>query len=71
MTKKIRYDVCKLIGIGSMRFDDLKEAFDMAKAMAYYEKEEVILRKLTWDADRRITSTETVLVNAEGKFRYI
>ena len=68
---KIRYDVSKLVAIGSMRFEDLKDAFAMAKAMAQYEDEEIALRKLTWDDTNRVSRIDTVLVNATGQFHYI
>lgn len=68
---KARYDVSRLTGMGSTRFEDLREAFEMAKAMAQYEGEEIALRKLVWDDTNRVESTETVLVNAAGQFRNI
>lgn len=68
---KTRYDVSKLAAIGSARFEDLKDAFAMAKAMAQHEGEEIALRKLTWDDMNRVSRIDTVLVNAAGQFRYI
>ena len=68
---KIRYDVSKMATLGSMRFDNLKEAFALAKVMAKNEGEAIVLRKLVWDDTNRIIGIETVIVNAEGHFRYI
>lgn len=67
---KTRYDVSKMVAVGSMRFEDLKDAFAMAKAMARHEGEEIVLRKLVWDDTNRVSRIDTVLVNAEGHFRY-
>ena len=68
---KVRYDVARLIGGSSTRFEDLKAAFTLAKEMAKYYDEEVVLIKLVWDDTNRIIENETVLVSASGKFRYI
>lgn len=68
---KSRYDVSRLAATCSARFEDLREAFEMAKAMAQYEGEEIALRKLTWDDTNRVTGIETVLVSGAGQFRYI
>ena len=68
---KTRYDVSNLAATCSARFEDLREAFEMAKAMAQYEGEEIALRKLTWDDANRVSRIDTVLVNAAGRFRYI
>ena len=68
---KTKYDVSRLVDTGSMRFSDLKEAYDLAKAMAAQDGEEICLRKLTWDDTNRVSGIETVLVNAAGQYRCI
>ena len=68
---KTRYYVSRLADMGDMSCEDLREAFDLAKAMAVQTGEEICLRKLTWDETRRVTRIDTALVNGEGQFRYI
>ena len=50
-----------------IKFDNLKEAFEMAKAVAYYDTF-VTLNKRTWDENNLIVGYETVIVKADGTF---
>ena len=73
----VRYDVRafdqKAFTVGNMdsgmRFNDQREAFNLAKKIAA-QYGEATMSKLTWDDKGRIT-TETCVVHANGKFRYI
>ena len=67
---KVRYEVRELAGTYGMRFEDLKEAFNMAKACAVYCTEMALI-KMVWNTDNRIESTETCIVKADGSFTYI
>lgn len=50
-----------------IKFDNLKEAFEMAKTVAYYDAF-VTLNKRTWDENNLIVGYETVVVKADGTF---
>lgn len=50
-----------------LMFDNLKEAFEMAKEIAYYDTF-VTLNKRTWNESNLIVGYETVVVNADGTF---
>ena len=68
-TMKKRYDVARLATPGGISFRGQREAYNLAKAMARYYGEEIVLRELTWDGTVNI-STRTALVSESG-YRYI
>lgn len=66
---KVRYDVGKFAGLGSMRFLNQKEAFDLAKKIAAQDKfGESWMAQLTWD-DKGFITQRSVAVRADGTFR--
>ena len=60
---KIRYDVSDGFG-GGMRFEDQREAFDLAKKCAAQKGMCFFMERLVWDQDGRI-SVSTVAVNPD------
>ena len=66
---KVKYFVrnSKNIELG---FQDLKEAFDLAKAIASYDSF-VTLNKRTWNDNGGIIGYETCVVKADGSFSYL
>ena len=66
---KTRYDVEVWNGIGS-RHEDLKEAFDLAKATAK-EGKFTVLRKVVWDSENRIIEYKGCIIKADGSFEYL
>ena len=53
-----------------VRFDNLREAFEMAKAIACYDTF-VTLNKRTWNENNLIVGYETCAVKADGTFTYL
>lgn len=69
---KVRYDVSYEDGFcGSMRFENQREAFDLAVKMAEHSRfGSVFMTRLTWNQNGAI-SVNTVTVKADGSFRKI
>ena len=63
---KTRYDVdvWRNGNISSMRFEDLKEAFELAKECA--QQTTTWLTKLVFNAEGRLIGTSSVKMNADG-----
>lgn len=67
---KKRYDVGEWLGM-TMRFNDQREAFELAKKIAAQDKfGESIMIELVWN-EKGILSNHTVAVRADGTYRKI
>lgn len=70
--KKTAYFVAGAGGEVEIRFADLRQAFAHAKEVAKENKfHTAYMRKIVWDADRRIISHEGCKVDASGKWEYL
>ena len=70
--KKTAYFVAGAGGEVEIRFTDLRQAFAHAKEVAKENKfNTAYMRKIVWDADRRIISHEGCKVDASGKWEYL
>ena len=69
---KVKYDVCDFFGGLTLRYENLKEAFELAKKVAAGDEfGESILKKITWDDLGQIVEYKTYKVKANGTFEYL
>ncbi len=65
---RVRYEVSYGTAMGGYSSDNQKEVYELAKKMAKTDATgAVFMRRIVWDCGR-ISSMNTVLVNADGSF---
>lgn len=68
----IAYYAARLDGGIEIRYENLREAFNLAKQIASENKfKEAILKKVEWDNNGRIVKYEGCKVFANGKWEYL
>ena len=70
-TMFVKFDVNYWLGKNNPcgRFEDQREAFNLAKAIAESKPSALVtLTKIVWNEDRRITSYNSCVVNPDGSF---